>query len=149
MKIKIIHSYLLLISNNKPLIIWLTVSLTDFDVSQRTHWSDNRHIPIIKLNGEQPGAPMKEICCLHWGQLVETVLQYYLSTKIAGHMAAANGSSPLPELRYGIRWFRHSLCGLGLHLAHWFRACFPVEDNGYIAGIKPFSGFSLAEAATS
>lgn len=37
-------------------------------------------------------------------------------------MTAANGNSPLPELRYGIRWFRHSLCGLGLHLAHQFRA---------------------------
>ena len=33
-------------------------------------------------------------------------------------MAAANGNSPLPEHRDGVHWFRHSLCGLGLHLAH-------------------------------
>lgn len=104
---------------------------------------------MIKLNGDQPRALMKDICCLHSGQLVETVLQYYLSPKIARHTAAANGSSPLPELRYGIRWFRHSLCGLGLHLAHWFRVCFPAEGavTSQTLNQWTFSGVSLAEAA--
>lgn len=69
----------------------------------------------------------EEMCCLDWSQLVEAVVQYYLTPKIAWNMTAANGNSPLPEHRYGIRWFRHTLCGLGLHLAHRFRAWFPVR----------------------
>lgn len=91
------------------------------------------------------------MCCLDWGQLVETVVQYYLTLKIAWHMTAANENSPLPELRYSVCWFRHSLCGLGLHLARWFRAGFPVRRTTIVikTGIKimeTFTGFSIAEA---
>lgn len=91
------------------------------------------------------------MCCLDWGQLVETVVQYYLTLKIAWHMTAANENSPLPELRYSVCWFRHSLCGLGLHLAHWFRAGFPVRRTTIVikTGIKITDisqVFSIAEA---
>lgn len=91
------------------------------------------------------------MCCLDWGQLVETVVQYYLTLKIAWHMTAANENSPLPELRYSVCWFRHSLCGLGLHLARWFRAGFPVRRTTIVikTGIKITDisqVFSIAEA---
>lgn len=91
------------------------------------------------------------MCCLDWGQLVETVVQYYLTLKIAWHMTAANENSPLPELRYSVCWFRHSLCGLGLHLAHWFRAGFPVRRTTIVikTGIRITDisqVFSIAEA---
>lgn len=91
------------------------------------------------------------MCCLDWGQLVETVVQYYLTLKIAWHMTAANENSPLPELRYSVCWFRHSLCGLGLHLARWFRAGFPVRRTTIVikTGIRITDisqVFSIAEA---
>lgn len=91
------------------------------------------------------------MCCLDWGQLVETVVQYHLTLKIAWHMTAANENSPLPELRYSVCWFRHSLCGLGLHLAHWFRAGFPVRRTTIVikTGIRITDisqVFSIAEA---
>lgn len=91
------------------------------------------------------------MCCLDWGQLVETVVQYHLTLKIAWHMTAANENSPLPELRYSVCWFRHSLCGLGLHLARWFRAGFPVRRTTIVikTGIRITDisqVFSIAEA---